>query len=181
MLNPNASDLLPLRKWSTDRFVALGKRLLEEHPDAIIAITGAPAEKDAAQSIANEISTDRAVSLAGHTTLEQLMVLYCISSILVTNDSGPGHFSSMTTVDSVVLFGPETPLLFGPLGSNSHVIWAGISCSPCVNAVNQRFSPCDNNVCMQDISVGQVLAEVNRILHRRSTNAKALPVLAGVS
>jgi ADP-heptose:LPS heptosyltransferase len=33
LLNPNASDLLPLRKWPTDRYVELGRRLLEKFPD----------------------------------------------------------------------------------------------------------------------------------------------------
>ena len=32
LLNPNASDLLPLRKWPTDRYVDLARRLLERFP-----------------------------------------------------------------------------------------------------------------------------------------------------
>ena len=116
LLNPNASDLLPLRKWATDRFIALGQRLLAEDPDALLVITGAPSEQEPAERIAKSIATERCVSIAGHTTLRQLMVLYTIADVLVTNDSGPGHFSSMTPIDSVVLFGPETPHLFGPLG-----------------------------------------------------------------
>src|SRR6516162_11700783 len=44
LLNPNASDLLPLRKWPTDRYVELGRRLLEKFPDVCIAMTGAPDE-----------------------------------------------------------------------------------------------------------------------------------------
>ncbi|MFM8284635.1 MAG: hypothetical protein ACKOCW_13875, partial [Planctomycetaceae bacterium] len=30
LLNANASDLIPLRKWDGDRYVALARRLLEE-------------------------------------------------------------------------------------------------------------------------------------------------------
>ena len=35
-------------------------------------------------------------------------------------------------------------------------LWSGVACSPCVNAYNNRQSPCRNNVCMQQITVDQV-------------------------
>jgi ADP-heptose:LPS heptosyltransferase len=179
LLNPNASDLLPLRKWETPKFIDLGKRLLAEHPDALVAITGAPSEREAAEGVARAIGpAERCVSTAGHTTLRQLMVLYAMADVLVTNDSGPGHFSSMTPVDTVVLFGPETPLLFGPLGRHTHVIWKRLSCSPCVNVMNHRFSPCNNNVCMQEIGVDQVYEKVKELLRQRKAKPRDLPVLA---
>lgn len=157
LLNPNASDMLPLRRWPTDCFVELGRRILTEHPHATIAITGAPSEQMEAQKIAEAIGPrERVMNLAGQTTLRELIVLYTLSDVLVTNDSGPGHFSSLTDITSVVLFGPETPAVFGPLGAKTHAVRTDLACSPCVNAFNHRFSPCNNNVCMQMISVGQV-------------------------
>ena len=176
LVNPNASDLLPLRKWSTDRFIELSQRLLKDEPEALLVITGAPSERDTADLVARSIATDRCISIAGHTTLRQLMVLYTIAEVLVTNDSGPGHFSSMTAVDSVVLFGPETPALFGPLGRNTHVVWANLSCSPCVNAINHRFSPCNDNVCMQAITVDAVHSTVSDLMRRRRVKARPLAV-----
>ena len=95
-------------------------------------------------------STRRACSrLAGRTTLRELFAVYDACDVLLTNDSGPGHFSSLTDIHTIVLFGPETPALYGPLGRNAHVLYTGLACSPCVNALNHRFSPCQNNVCMQ--------------------------------
>jgi hypothetical protein len=44
LLNPNASDLLPLRRWPPLRYVELARRLLECFPDLFIAFTGTPAE-----------------------------------------------------------------------------------------------------------------------------------------
>jgi hypothetical protein len=41
------------------------------------------------------------------------------------------------------------------------VIYAGIACSPCINALNNRQSACRNNVCMQTIGVPEVLAAVS--------------------
>lgn len=166
LLNPNASDLLPLRRWPTDRFVELGRRIADEHPQATIAITGAPDERSAAEQIARQISPGT-ICLAGHTTLRELIVLYTLADVLVTNDSGPGHFSSLTDITSVVLFGPETPAVFGPLAPNAHVLHADIACSPCVNPFNHRFSPCNDNVCMQMISMEQVYELVKERLSGR--------------
>jgi ADP-heptose:LPS heptosyltransferase len=178
LLNPNASDLLPLRKWETPKFIELGRRLLADEADALVVITGAPSEREAAERVAREIGpSDRCVSTAGHTTLRQLMVLYTMAGVLVTNDSGPGHFSSMTAVPTVVLFGPETPRLFGPLGRHTHVIWKELLCSPCVNVMNHRFSPCNDNVCMRQISVEEVHEKVKGVLRRRDVS-RELPVLA---
>src|SRR6266480_7365653 len=44
LLNPNSSDLLPLRRWPPQRYVELARRLLERYPDLFIGFTGAPAE-----------------------------------------------------------------------------------------------------------------------------------------
>jgi ADP-heptose:LPS heptosyltransferase len=155
LLNPNASDLLPLRRWATGRFIELGKRILDEHPEATLAITGAPSEREAAEQIARQIGPG-VLSVAGHTSLRELIVLYTLADVLVTNDSGPGHFSSLTDITSIVLFGPETPAVFGPLAPNAHVLRADIACSPCVNSFNHRFSPCNDSVCMRMITVDQV-------------------------
>ena len=44
-------------------------------------------------------------------------MLYTLSELLITNDSGPAHFASMTPITVITLFGPETPLLFRALDS----------------------------------------------------------------
>src|SRR5467141_854318 len=163
LLNPNASDLLPLRRWPPLRYVELARRLLERYPDLFIAFTGAPAEATANNRLAAEVSSNRVISLAGKTTLRQVLVLYTRSQILVTNDSGPAHFASMTPIHVVTLFGPETPELFGARSPTAEFLYAGITCSPCVNAYNNRQSVCRNNMCMQAITVDAVFEKVTSI------------------
>ncbi len=164
LLNPNCSDLLPLRRWPTERFVELGRRLLEEHPDARIAVTGAPDEREEAEAVAQSIDPERARSLAGRTSLRQLLVLYDMADVLVSNDSGPVHFAALTEVPVVALYGPETPQLYGPLSSQTRALFAGLMCSPCVNILNHRMSPCLDNQCMQQLSVDQVLSATRELL-----------------
>ena len=177
LLNANASDLLPLRRWAPERYVQLARRLLEALPDACVLMTGAPAEAAAAERLVGQIGSDRCFSVAGKTTLRQLLVLYTLAEVLVTNDSGPAHFASLTPIHVVTLFGPETPRLFGALTPRNVAIWRGIACSPCVNAYNNRQSPCRNNLCMQQITVDEVFTAAHRaFLERR---AAPLPASAG--
>ena len=158
--------MLPLRKWPSDRFVELGRKILRNDKAVTVIITGAPSEQRAAEGIARDIGSRRVFSMAGETTLRELVVLYTIADVLVTNDSGPSHFSSLTPIDSVVLFGPETPELYGVRRPRTHILWAGLACSPCVNVFNHRFSPCTNNRCMQAITVDEVYEVVSKCLKR---------------
>ena len=167
LLNPNASDLLPLRRWAAPHYVELARRLLECYPDLFVGFTGAPDAAVPNNRLADEVGSDRVIRLAGKTTLRQLLVLYMRSEILVTNDSGPAHFASLTPIHVVTLFGPETPVLFAARSPNAIALWAGITCSPCVNAYNNRQSVCRNNLCMQAITVDNVFESVTRIYDSR--------------
>lgn len=175
VLNPNASDLLPLRKWQTSRFVALAQRIHAAYPNALIVITGAPSERAAAEAVCRDINAARTVSVAGQTTLPELLALYTIADVLVTNDSGPGHFASLTPVHAIVMFGPETPRLFGPLAPSTTVIWKQLACSPCVSVFNHRLSPCRNNVCMQLITVDEVFEAVASAIRLKAGTAGSVP------
>ncbi|PYJ40386.1 MAG: hypothetical protein DME86_12325 [Verrucomicrobia bacterium] len=135
-----------------------------------MAFTGAPAEATANNRLAAEVNSNRVIPLAGKTTLRQVLVLYTRSEILVTNDSGPAHFASMTPIHVVTLFGPETPELFGARSPNTEFLYAGITCSPCVNAYNNRQSVCRNNICMQAITVDDVFEKITRIYDSLKTN-----------
>ncbi len=163
LINPNASELLPQRRWMPERYVELMRQILEQNPDVVILITGAPSEKEEAAEKCRQVGNERCVNFAGSVTLGQLPILYSIAALMVTNDSGPGHFSSITPLPTFVLFGPETPALYGSLG-NSTPIFAGLACSPCVSAANHRKTPCSDNKCLQAITVDQVFTAIEPVL-----------------
>ncbi len=172
LLNANASDLLPLRRWKLENYLELAKRILSTFPSIQVAFTGAPDEAEKSQHLARAVQSPRCFSLAGKTTLHQLLIVYQLAEVLITNDSGPAHFAALTNIDVITLFGPETPLLFGSPSPRNHNLWAGIACSPCINALNNRQTKCNNNVCMQMLSVDLVFETLYRVLQKRSTLLK---------
>lgn len=173
LLNPNCSDLLPLRRWPTKSYVELARRLTARYPRLHVALTGQPSEAENAAALVQEIASERCFSLAGRTTLRELLVIFGLADVLVTNDSGPAHFAALTPIDVVTLFGPETPELYRARTPRSHVFWEGLACSPCVSALNQKQSFCQNNLCMQRIEVDAVFDKVCEVYEARF-NAQAL-------
>jgi len=159
LINPNASDLLPQRRWAQQRFSELIQAIHQKYPDDLILITGSPAEFAYVEKVRAVANVKNALNFAGQVSFAELPPLYTLSDVMVTNDSGPGHFSAVTPLRTVVLFGPETPALYGSVG-NSIAITANLACSPCVSAANHRKTPCHDNVCMQAITVPQVLDKV---------------------
>ena len=168
LINPNASEMLPQRRWMPERFAELIRRILVANEDVLVLITGAPSERPDAETLASQCGSDRCIAFTGQTTLADLPALFALSAVMVTNDSGPAHFAAAAGLPTIVLFGPESPNLYQPLG-NSKVIYTGLACSPCVSASNHRKSACDDNVCMRTINVEQVFAAVAEVLAARDS------------
>jgi ADP-heptose:LPS heptosyltransferase len=164
VLNPDPG-LLPLRAWPTEHFRSLAQEIVRSNPNVVIAVTGVKRSGHLARGILEGLPSENALDLTGRTAnLEELLAVLNHAKVLVTIDSGPAHFSGLVSVHRIVLFGPETPALYGPLGENVTNMFAGLSCSPCFSAANHRTSVCRNNRCLQEISVAAVLHEVQKYL-----------------
>lgn len=159
LLNPNGSALLPLRRWPMENYSALAAKLLED-PSVWIFITGTASERGDAETICAAVKNSRCVNLAGETSFSELIDLYNVSHAMISNDSGPPHFASLTEMPTFVFFGPETPACYAPLGKDIEVLYASFLCSPCVSAYNHRVSACTDNQCLQAISVADVLRAI---------------------
>jgi ADP-heptose:LPS heptosyltransferase len=172
LINPNSSELLPQRRWSQDNYVALSALVVKEWENALVLITGSRGEREEALRMQEQLGHPRFRSFAGMHDLMSLTPLYNIASVLVSNDSGPAHFSAITPIRSIVLFGPETPKLYGSLG-NTESITAELSCSPCVMATNQKNSACDEPVCMRMITPERVCDSIREIFEGKYPTSDA--------
>lgn len=151
LLNVNASDLLPQRRWLPENFAEVARHLLAEFDDVLLIGTGAPKERDYVGNVVDMVGDKRFVNSAGIFQFEELVPLYSICELMLTNDSGPAHFASVTDLKVFVIFGPETPDLYLPLG-NAEPFYLGLPCSPCVSAFNHRKTSCTTRPCITGIS-----------------------------
>ena len=154
VFNPNAG-LLPIRAWPLEKYVELATRLAAHDSWYIVAMGIKGAAEDAA-AIRAAIG-GKCLDMTNKTAnLREVIDLFNVSDMLVTNDSGPAHFASLTPIKNFIFFGPETPQLYAPLGEHTFPIFANYSCSPCLNAFNHRNTPCDDPQCMKNIPVEDV-------------------------
>jgi ADP-heptose:LPS heptosyltransferase len=171
LINPNASELLIQRRWPQPNYVRLIKMILDKCPQALALITGDPRERDEAEKLKTQVDNKRCINFAGRVSFAQLPLLYSISEFMITNDSGPAHFAAITDMPTFVIFGPETPALYGSLGETTP-IYAGLACSPCVSAANHRKTACKDNICLQVIKADRVFATIQSSLEKINAERK---------
>ena len=172
LVNPNSSDLIELRKWPREHFEKLIALLLTRHPDLGIVLIGGREDRLSGDALAHAETLSgirtRVVNLAGRTTIDELIDLFHSARLFITNDSGPAHLASLTSIPSIVLFGPETPALYAPLGDRATCLYRNLACQPCVTVYNGKRSYCHDNICLQQITPESVFEIAVNILDRTS-------------
>jgi len=175
LINPNSSDIFPLRKWPLSYYAQLCGQLLVKIPQCALVITGLSSEKADAEYIQTQVQSPRCIDFTGKVNFRELLALYSLASLMVTNDSGPAHFASLLRLPTVVLFGPETPRLYSPIGDHHRDMYSNFACSPCVSVYNGKKSPCRESRCLMAIAPEAVLAEVLLLLGDKGTINEAAP------
>lgn len=178
LVHPNCGDLLPQRRWPATNYAQLIGRLLASDPRIVVGIIGGAEDRRTGRELVASLADPRCADLTGELPLGELPTLFAESRLLVSNDSGPAHFASTTALPTIVLFGPETPVLYHPLGP-AVALYAGLPCSPCVSAQNHRRTPCRDNACMRAITVDAVFEAAQRALNAGTVTAdNVLPLRA---
>ena len=170
-LQPGASTMS--RRWPRSRFIEAARQLAELRPDLRFVVTGSPAEAALCQEVAAGIEAaaplaggTRAWASAGQLPLIALPALLQRASLLVTGDTGPMHLAITVDTPVVALFAVSDPARSGPgYDLERHVVirkWR--TCDPCYS----KNCPYAEPICMDNISVAEVIAAVDGILSRKT-------------
>jgi len=167
-----SGGLLPLRAWPIDHYCAIAKNFIAN--GYAVGVIGLNHEKILAETILSYCDHNKCIDLTGYTkTIRELLFILQYSILLATNDSGPGHFAALVQTPTVILYGPETPVLYASLSEKTAAIYHDFSCSPCLTAYNHRNSPCDgDNICLKSITVAEVLYQSYGIIGKNEGEAR---------
>jgi ADP-heptose:LPS heptosyltransferase len=123
VVHPGAAS--PGRRWPADRFAVVARALAAEGRPVVV--TGSAAEHGLAREVAARAGLSPACVLGGQTGLEELAALVSRASAVVSNDTGVAHLAFAYARPSVTLYGPVSPVLWGPpAGLGRHVaLWHG--------------------------------------------------------
>jgi len=165
VVNPNAGDMALERRWPAERVVELLRDLVREPVNVVL--TGSPGERAYVDALVGASGVaERLVNLAGRIGIPELIALLGRARVVVSNDSGPLHLAAAAGADTVALFGPETPVLYGPLTSRSgqrhSVHYRALACSPCMFVHDNKELSCwfARAVCLTGIEPRAVLESV---------------------
>jgi ADP-heptose:LPS heptosyltransferase len=127
IVHPGASA--EARRWPVDRFGAVAGALAAAGHSVVL--TGSAAERSRCFAVARCAGLDRDSILAGDVDLAGLAALMASARLLISGDTGIAHLASAYATPSVLLFGPTSPLRWGPpTGGPFTVIWRGGTGNP---------------------------------------------------
>jgi heptosyltransferase-2 len=70
------------------------------------------------------------------------------------------HVAAALGAPTVGLFGPETPVMYGPIGLRARALYHPPPCSPCINVHDNKVASCiyGEPQCLVAIEVDEVFA-----------------------
>jgi len=144
------------KRWPQERFIELGRRLVQELGASVLVIGGAKDAELAAEVCAS--IGDGCCNLAGTLSLRESVAALAQCRVLVSNDSAPTHLGVAAGCRVLTIFGSTVPRFgFYPFGEQHRVVQIdrALSCRPCGIHGKTR---CHTGTfeCMREISVERV-------------------------
>ena len=158
-INPGAS-YGTAKCWYPQEFAKVARKLSSEYD---IIIFGGPGETDIASDIEQvliDCSVKNYKSLAGNTTITELINQISNLDLFITGDSGPMHIAAAFQVPTVAIFGPTKDAETSQwMNDKSTIVKKNLDCQPCM----KRKCPLKHNNCMKLIKAGEVLHAVKSL------------------
>lgn len=154
------------RKWAKERFAQLAEKLILEY-NATVLLVGSPSEKELNEQVfllVNKKYQKKIYNLAGLTNLKESFVLIEQCDLFISNDTGPMHIAAAQGVRTIGLFGPNTPVRFGPFGKKNGFIYKPTLSKPCINVHIGSVPDCEGHAHMEQITVDDVMKEIKKKL-----------------
>ena len=165
---PTVGKMLPMRDYPKEQYVEVIKKLLTVFPRHNIVLVGMPAHSEVAEFIRAEVKNNRCFNFCGKTaSLRELLELFLLADLLISNDSGNPHFAAMAGLKTVALFGPETPFMYGPLGK-AVCLFEFFHTSPSITSFNHKNPPQAETDCLRSISPNRVVEAAQRLMEGKT-------------
>jgi ADP-heptose:LPS heptosyltransferase len=131
---------LASRRWLAVRFAEVADALVRRGLKVIL--TGTDGERALTSAVAC-LMRERALDLAGRTSLGALAALVADAAVVVCNDTGMSHLAAAMKTPSVVVCCGSDPRRWAPLDAQRHrVLSVAIDCRPCGYDICPIGHPC---------------------------------------
>lgn len=150
------------RMWFDDRWIELGKKLLDSNKNIKIILTGSPSEKNLTSKVSNVLNNDRVYNLAGEFNIKSAAALIGMIDIFITPDTGPLHIAASLRVPTITLFAAAKWYVSNPcFDEDIHLyIQKDRTCEPCIG------KSCKFQECMLQISIEEVYERIIILINK---------------
>jgi ADP-heptose:LPS heptosyltransferase len=154
-----------LRSWPADRFAQVIRWLVEKL-GARVVLTGSRVDRPLAEFIAR-LANVQLLNMAGQLSLFELAALIRRMNLYLTVDSGAAHIAAALGTPLVTLWGPGIIKATAPLAGRGpvRILYSPPPCAPCYGT--PLMKSCQDNICMKQISVAEVITTVEEVLASR--------------
>ena len=168
LINVNAGNYLPQRKFTLPEYAEVIKLLSLDKPDWHFHLSGLKSEVSYVETfrdmlIERGLPQSKISVLAGERSLDEFVDDLKSSQLFITNDSGPLHFARYYSVKTIGIWGPTSHLQVG-YSNDSHMlnIQTDIACSPCfIHPKSKVAKECHGQLtCFRQMVPSEVVSKI---------------------
>lgn len=148
------------KRWNPENFSELSTMLMKRYSLPLV-FTGTRREESLIKGMIEEMQfKDKIYNLAGRLNIQEFIELLKKGFLFISNDTGPVHIAASLGVNTVVFYGPTSPVRYKPLNENSLIFYRHLKCSPCIG-MNYQYNGCKNKFRCLDFSPQEVFSKIS--------------------
>jgi heptosyltransferase II len=147
------------KRWPAERFIELARGLKRTVPHAELILVGGPSDRPLLDVLRSQAGDARfsAIDVAAMDVLGLARMLADLD-LLISVDTGPAHVAAGLGVPVVAIFGPTSPVRWGPRGDRHRIVSLSLDCAPCSNFGGASCPRADRrHACLETLPVERVL------------------------
>ncbi len=154
------------RRWAKEKFAKLADKLIEKYGAKIIIVSG-PGDSAVNEGVMS-LMKHSALNVAPEMNVKRTFAVIDQCNLFISNDTGPMHVGAAQAVPTVGLFGPNTPVRYGPYGTKCTSVYKPVESTPCINVHKGLVPDCKEHNHMSQIEVEDVLKAVEKLVEENN-------------
>ena len=148
---------MPSKQWPIERFMEIGRRLLEQEKFEIIIIGGSGEYKNG-QLLVDDWNDG--INMTGSLSVRESVSVLQLCAFSVGLDSGATHLAALVGIPCVAIYSQrDYPGRWYPLGNKYVIVTHALACAGCL----KKICPIQGHPCMNNITSNEVWQAIIKI------------------
>ncbi len=149
------------KRWPPDFFADIADGFIAKNPEYKVLIIGAPEDRVLGGQIISAAANKRIISIAGDTSIGEMIEAIRNCRFIFSNDSGPIHIAAAMEKTVFAVFGPTAPDKTGPYGDFHHIFQRKLQCIKCL----KRTCPNGSYSC-HNLDISKLVSKLDNYIKK---------------